>query len=98
MIRHDLFIFTVLLCTEPMLPLFVRERKKYLADMKAKKAAERYATSDPSSVLHRKIKRRDIVGKADGGAGSSTMDVDHVEVAGDGELVEQSESLKHKKI
>lgn len=68
-----------------------------MADLKAKKAAKGYTTSDPSGVLLRKIKRKDVTVKSDVGVRSSEMEIDNVEVAVDGGLVEQSESPKHKR-
>jgi len=47
------------------MPLSKLERKKYSADMKAKKAAEGYATGDPSCMLLRKVKRMDMNTKVD---------------------------------
>jgi len=80
-----------------MMPLSGPERKKYLADMKAKKVGEGYCTSDPSGVLQRKIKWKDVAAKTDTGVRGSEMDIENVEVAGDGGLVEQSYLPKHKK-
>jgi hypothetical protein len=35
-----------------MLPLTGAKRRKYIADLKAKKVVEGYVTSDPAGVLH----------------------------------------------
>jgi len=81
---------------EPMMPLSGPERKKYLADKKAKKAEEGYATSDPSGLLQRKIKRKDVTAKMNAGVGGLETDIDNAEAAWDGDLVEQSDLRKHK--
>lgn len=41
------------------------ERRKFLAEVKAKKAAAGYISSDPAGVLHRKNKRKDTVSRDD---------------------------------
>jgi hypothetical protein len=82
---------------ETMMPLSGVERKKYLADLNAKKAAEGYSASDPADVLHRKLKGKDAASKANMMVGSSKMDVD-TEATGDGVLDDQVDSQKLKKM
>lgn len=69
-----------------------------MADLKAKKAAKRYAPNNPSGVLLRKVKRKDVASKVDVMVGCSEMDIDNMETAGDGILAEQADSPRHKKM
>jgi hypothetical protein len=82
---------------EPMMPLTPAERKKYLVELKAKKAVDGYATSDPAGVMRRKTKRKDIPSREEIAPGQASMNVDQTEVAGDGDGVETVESPKRKK-
>lgn len=93
----DLFS-SLFVYAEPMLPLSGAERRKYLADMKAKKVVEGYAASDPTGVLQRKVKRKYVIAKVDTCARGSSMDMDNVETAADDVLVEQSNSPIPKKM
>jgi hypothetical protein len=57
-----------------MMPFTPSERKKYLAELKANKTADGYATSDPAGVMHQKMKRKDIPSKEEVAPGQADMD------------------------
>jgi len=80
-----------------MLSLTGVERKKYLADLEAKKAIEGYVVSDSAGVLQRKLKRKDVGTKFDAGVGDMAMEIDNREVARDGVEVPQADSPQPKR-
>jgi len=69
----------------------------YLAELKAKRAADGYVTSDPAGVMHRKNKRKDASSKGENVVVHAEVDMEQVEVVGDGIAVETAESPKKKK-
>jgi len=98
----SLFYVVDLLCRSsgvgPMLPLTGAERRKYLADLEAKKTVERNAASDPAGVVQRKLKRKDVNTKSDAGVGDTELDINNVDAACDSVTTLQADSPQPKKL
>lgn len=73
------------------------ERNKYLAEVKVRKEAEGYATSDPAGVTHRKAKRKDIISKDDAVTVQVDTELENVEQVVDRTGAEIVDSPKRKK-
>jgi hypothetical protein len=67
-------MFSFSMFAEPMNPLTPAKRKQYLAELKAKKAADGYMTSDPAGVQSRKNRRKDTSSKVDNASIQADMD------------------------
>jgi hypothetical protein len=69
-----------------------------LADLKAKKEVVGSTTTDQGGVIQRKLKRKDVNAKNDGGMEEAAVDTDPPETLGDGVKFLQTESPRAKKM
>jgi len=74
--------FFLLFFADPMNPLTPAERKQYIAELKAKKAADGYARSDQAGVQYRKNKRKYVSSKLDNASGQMGVDVEQTDAGG----------------